>query len=63
MSTQKHSQQIVRELAETLEQSKAINRLLKDIEDLRSEVWVLRTTLFISVIGLVMMTITRAFGG
>ncbi len=63
MSTQKHSQQIVRELAETLEQSKAINRLLKDIEDLKSEVWVLRTTLFISVIGLVMMTITRAFGG
>lgn len=63
MRQSKHSQEIIRDIDESNAYSQAINRLLADIESLKSEIWVLRTTLFISVIGLIMLTVSHAFGG
>lgn len=63
MRQSKHSQEIIRDIDESNAYSQAINRLLADIEGLKSEIWVLRTTLFISVIGLIVLTVSRAFGG
>jgi len=63
MTNTKHSQDIVRELEDVRAHSNAVNRLLADIDSLKSEVWLLRTSLFVAVLGLILLSIDKAFGG
>ena len=59
----KHSQDIIRDMQANEAHSIAVNRLLAEIESLKGEVWVLRTTLFVAVVGLVLLSISKTFGG
>jgi len=59
----RHSQDIMRDIRANEIHSDAVNRLLREIENLKGEVWVLRTTLFVAVVGLILLSISRAFGG
>lgn len=54
---------VIRDLASTQAHSNAVNRLLVEIEHLKSEVWLLRTSLFVAVVGLILLSVSRAFGG
>ena len=57
------SQNIMRDIRANELHSDAVNRLLRDIDHLKGEVWVLRTTLFVAVVVLVLLSVSRAFGG
>lgn len=59
----KHSQDIIRDMQANEAHSIGVNRLLAEIESLKGEVWVLRTTLFVAVVGLVLLSISKTFGG
>jgi len=59
----RHSQDIMRDIRANEIHSDAVNRLLREIDHLKSEVWLLRTTLFVAVVGLVLLSVSRAFGG
>jgi hypothetical protein len=59
----KHSQDIIRDMQANEAHSIAVNRLLADIDSLKGEVWVLRTTLFVAVVGLILLSVSKAFGG
>ena len=63
MNKVKNSYNIVRDMRANEAQSHAVNRLLDDINALRSEVWVLRTTLFVAMVALILSTISNVFGG
>lgn len=63
MRTLRKPQDIVRDMSASRNHSDAVNRLLVEIENLKGEVWILRTTLFVAVVGLILLSIDKAFGG
>ena len=59
----KHTQNIIRDDDADKTRSDSINHLLEDISRLRSEVWVLRISLFVAVTTLILTTVSNSFGG